>query len=68
MLQYCCIARLQTSRWLNLSNLNCYLQLMLMLLYDCLNLIVSGVKLWTVTGLSQEKGSCEFCTASVGQC
>jgi len=24
---------------------------MLMLLYDCLNLIVSGVRLWNVTGL-----------------
>jgi len=29
---------------------SCYLQLMLMLLYDSLNLVVSGVKLWTVTG------------------
>ena len=38
-----------TSRWLNLSSLVTYLQLILMLVYDSLNLIVSGVssgQLW----------------------
>jgi len=29
---------------------SCYLQLILMLLYHFLNLIVSGVKLWTLMG------------------
>jgi len=37
-----------TSRWLYLVSL--CLQLMLMLLYDSLNLSVSGVKLWTKVG------------------
>jgi len=46
----------------------CYFQLMLMLLYDSLNLVVSGVKLWTVSGhaIAQQKGSGEFCSAAVG--
>jgi len=42
---------------------------MLMLLYDSVDLVVSGVKLWIVTGaISQEKVSWEFFTATVGLC
>jgi len=43
---YCSIA----SRWLNVFSQDWYLQLMLMLLYDSQSPIVSGVRLWTVTG------------------
>jgi len=44
-----------TSRWLNLLSLVKKLQLMLVLM--TLNLILSGVKVWTVMGaIPQEKG------------
>ena len=67
---YGCIARLQpVTGLIYLFIQSCHLQLMLLLLYDSLNITVSVVKLWTVTGaIDQEKGSWEFCTAAVGLC
>ena len=41
---------------------------MLVLLYDSLNLIVSGVELWTVMVIAHEKGIWEFCTTAVRLC